>query len=351
MAIFLSATAAAATSAVISAAAGITSATLALTRDPKASSKISWTAIKPCRVRCRMHASKRSIDGYFSISGDLLVVGSTPDIIDEILSVQGTQASLSGRAVEIIKEDTKILTLTFDDTEQACASLFELQAAALLAQRSASIMPPIRAKHRRPLECNREVTKASQHIEKHELRAKVLELEQDFDRKLGERAQRQVSESMELQNNLAQSIADAVAKGRRVEELQLSLESAEGRSKEAEDELTNLKELCTSQESEIQALKERLSELQALSVDSESSCGAVSEDLAVIRSPRRLRSANIETTINKFESLSAAYSAHVTQSYDLGMYKAPRNIRLLSAPAPVWTQSRAESTKRLSVMA
>lgn len=279
------------------------------------------------------------------------MVGGTSHSIEEILSLQGTQAGRSGRAVEIIKDDTKYLTLTFDDTQQACASLIKLQAAALLAQRSASIMPPIRAKNKKPWECNREVTKAPQHNDKHELRAKGLELEQDFERKLEERAQRQVSESMELQNKLAQSIADAVAKSRRVEDLQLSLESADGRSKEAEDELTRLGELCASQESEIQALKERMSELQALSVDSESSFGAVSEDLPLIRSPRRLRSANIETKINKFESLSASYSANATQSFDLGMYKTPQNIRLMSSPAPVWTQSRAESAKRLSVRA
>eukprot|EP00930_Biecheleria_cincta_P087104 TRINITY_DN7635_c0_g1_i2.p1 TRINITY_DN7635_c0_g1~~TRINITY_DN7635_c0_g1_i2.p1 ORF type:complete len:381 (+),score=70.36 TRINITY_DN7635_c0_g1_i2:84-1145(+) len=353
MAIFLSTTTAAAASAVISAAAGIASATLAMSRELKASSKISSTTTKPFRVHCRMHASKRSIDGYASISGDLLMVGSTSDSFEDILSVQGTEARLSGRDVEVIKAGEKYLTLTFDDVEQASVSLFELRAAAQLVQRSAFSVPTKRASKQKPWEYNRGDPLPSQFDDKQVLRAKVLELEQDFNRKVGERVQRQVSESIELRSKLAKSTADAEAKGRRVDELRRSMEIAESRSKEAEDELAKLKDLCVSQELEIQALKERLHELQELGIrtSSKSSCGSISEDLPVSRKPRRLRSANIEATVNMFESLSADRSQYVTKSHDFGMFRTPRNIRILSTPMPIWTQSRAESASRLRVMA
>lgn len=301
-----------------------------------------------------MHVSKRSIDGYASISGDLLMVGSTSDNFEEVLSVQGAQARLSGRAVEVIRAGAKYLTLTFDDTEQASVSLVELQAAAQLVQRSAFIKPHSRANKQKPWEYNQQDTELSQLSDQHTLHAKVLELEQDFERKVVERVQRQVKESEELQSKLAKSTADAAARAcQRVEELRLSMETTERRSTDAEGEVEKVKELCASQELEIQALKERLSELQELDIrsSSKSSCGSIAEDITVNQKPRRLRSANIEASVNQFESFSANSSQYVTQSHDLSMFRTPINIRLLSRPTPVWTQSRAESAARLRVMA
>mmetsp|Transcript_65841 Transcript_65841/g.116696 ORF Transcript_65841/g.116696 Transcript_65841/m.116696 type:complete len:344 (-) Transcript_65841:64-1095(-) len=338
----ITATAAAAISALTSTAAGLTAAKIIFS--PVAADTLASLEGSPdlvARLRCEIHKDGRCVKGYGKLLGDVLMLGSSLTSLQDVISLQAGIVvwNVDPKVLKVERKGEPVVTIFFESDEEASVwqSCLE-QATRLSSQMSA-------------------IDKICKQEEKQQLLAQLHQLEEEFEKKMAMKADQHRLDRKELEERLQKASAQASKAEARAAELQ----NVEGRSQQLEEELAELQALCAEQEAELMQLRLQLQNMTAETAEtrqttkdsnssrtSKSTVATEGELPVVIRRPvRRLMSDNISQLARNFEDNESM----LTRSEDLPSFaqKAPSAIRMLSKPSPLWTMSRANTPMRLEL--